>query len=68
MKFGLKVVLVFFFPFSRKIKKQKQKNKQNKTKQKTEYLSGINSYLTTYMYLHAKTIILSLDIWKMEYM
>lgn len=67
MKFGLKVVVVFFFPFSRKIKKQKQK-KPNKTKQKTEYLSGINSYLTTYMYLHAKTIILSLDIWKMEYM
>lgn len=70
MKFGLKVVLVvFFFLFHAKLKKKKtptKQSKQTKAKQKTEYLSGINSYLTTY--LHAKTIILSLDIWKMEYM
>lgn len=71
MKFGLKVVLVGFFSFFTQNQKTKTKTKKtpNKTKQKTEYLSGINSYLTTYMYLHAKTIIiLSLDIWKMEYM
>lgn len=65
MKFGLKVVLGFFSPFftQNQKKKNNKKTKQNKTK---EYFSGINSYLTTY--LHAKTIILSLDIWKMEYM
>lgn len=68
MKFGLKIVLIsrFFFLFHAKLKKTNN-NKTNKPKQKTEYLAGINySYLTTY--LHAKTIILSLDIWKMEYM